>query len=97
MWKLITAEFDGKGWMAHVDLRRKMMEKCVEESDDICAHLDDMAFMHEQLSGMGAKIDDEDYASMILMSLPLLYTISKLWLAGANQYKASNFIAKRRH
>jgi len=68
MWKTIIAEFDHKGRMVQVDLHCHMMEKCATEMDDIHAHLDEMALSHECLSGMGAAMHDEDYASMILMS-----------------------------
>src|SRR5882672_11493710 len=74
MWKRIVTEFDHKGRMVQVDLRCKMMEKRASETDDIRAHLDDMALSHERLSGMGVTIHDEDYASMVLMSLPDSYT-----------------------
>jgi len=37
--------------------------------DDIHTHLDYMALSYKCLSGMGTAIHNEDYASMILMSL----------------------------
>jgi len=74
MWKTIVAEFNHKGKMVQVDLHPRMMGKWVSEMDDICAHLNDMALSHEHLSGMGTAIHDEDYASMVLMSLPDSYT-----------------------
>src|SRR5882724_3543616 len=74
MWQIIVTEFDRKGCMVQVDLCCHMMEKCMSETDDICAHLDDMALSYERLSGMGVAIHDEDYASMVLMSLPNSYT-----------------------
>jgi len=46
----------------------------MSETDDIPAHLDDMALSYECLSGMGVAIHDEDYTSMVLMSLPNSYT-----------------------
>src|SRR5882724_4054873 len=42
--------------------------------DDIHAHLDHMALSYKCLSGMGTAIHNEDYMSMILMSLPDSYT-----------------------
>ena len=62
MWKTIVAEFDHKGRKVQVDLCHRTMEKWVSETDDIRAHLDDMALSHEHLSGMGIAIHDEDYA-----------------------------------
>jgi len=57
-----------------VDLCQRMMEKRASETDDIHAHLDHMALSYKHLSGMGTAIHNEDYASMILMSLPDSYT-----------------------
>jgi len=47
-----------------------MMEKCDLDSDDIQAHLDEVVLMHECLSRMGVAMHDDDYSSIILMSLP---------------------------
>src|SRR5882724_72987 len=51
MWATIVTEHDRKGHMMRVDLCRRMMEKRAKETDDIWAHLDDMALMYERLSG----------------------------------------------
>ena len=67
--------------MVQVDLCCRMMEKWVSETDDIHAHLDNMALSHEHLSGMGISIHDEDYASMDLMLLPDSYTTHLKMLA----------------
>jgi len=47
MWATIVMEHDQKGHMMQVDLCRRMMEKQAKETDDIRAHLDDMALMYE--------------------------------------------------
>ena len=60
--------------MVQVDLHCGKMEKWVPKTDNIHAHLSDMALLHEHLSGMGVTIHNEDYASMVLMSLPDSYT-----------------------
>jgi len=83
MWKTIIAEFDHKGRMVQVDLCCRMMEKWVSKTDDIRAHLDDMDLSHECLSSMGIAIHEEDYASMVLMSLPDSYTTHLETLADA--------------
>ena len=68
------------------------------DTDDIQAHLDEMALMHEQLSRMGVTLHD-DYSSMILMSLPESYTLHLETLANAasssrNPLTAHTFITK---
>jgi len=46
----------------------------VSETDDIRRHLDKMALSYEHLSSMGVTIPNEDYMSMVSMSLPDSYT-----------------------
>ena len=74
MWRTIISKFDRKGCMVQVNLHLKMMEKCASDSDDIQAHLDEVVLMHECLSRMGVAMHDDDYSSIILMSLPESYT-----------------------
>src|SRR5882724_4446419 len=76
-----------------------MMEKRALDADDIRAHLDEMVLMHERLSGMGVILHDDDYSSMILMSLPESYTLHLETLANAasssgNPLTAHAFIMK---
>jgi len=99
MWQIIVTEFDRKGCMVQVDLCCHMMEKCMSETDDICAHLDDMALSYERLSGMGVAIHDEDYASMVLMSLPDSYTthletLVDTAISSGCTFTAQDFISK---
>ena len=75
MWGSIVTEFNKKGHMIQVDLCWKMMEKQASDADDIQAHLDEMELMHKRLSRMGVTLHDDDYSSMILMSLPESYTL----------------------
>jgi len=67
--------------------------------DDICAHLDDMALTYEHLSGMGTAIDDKDYSSMILMSLPDSYvtyleTLADAAIGSGHTFTTHDIIAK---
>ena len=99
MWQTMVTEFDKKGQMIQIDLCHKMMEKQATNSDDIRAHLDEMALMCECLSGMGVTLHNDDYASMILMSLPESYTLHLETLADAasssgNPLTAHGFITK---
>src|SRR5882724_4390649 len=85
--------------MVQVDLCCRMMEKQVSETDDICTHLDNMALSHECLSGMGVAIHKEDYASMVLMSLPDSYTmhletLADVAISSRQTFTIPNFIAK---
>src|SRR5882724_13013048 len=67
--------------------------------DDIRAHLDDMALMYERLSRMGVTLHDEDYVSMVLMSLPDTYmthleTLADSATSAGRTFTAANLISK---
>jgi len=69
------------------------------DTDNICTHLDKMAFIHKHLSRIGVDLHNNDYASMILMSLPESYTIHLETLADAtsssgNPLTTHNLITK---
>ena len=69
------------------------------DTDDICTHLDEMPFIHKHLSRMAVALHDNDYVSMVLMSLPESYTIHIKTLADAasssgNPLTAHNLITK---
>ena len=92
------AEFDRKGCM-QVSLCWRMMEKCVQEMDGIRAHLDDIVLLYKCLSGMGVVIHDEDYTSMILMSLLDSYTthletLTDAAIGSGHMFTAHNIITK---
>jgi len=53
MWSMIVAKFDRKGHMAQVNLFQRMMEQHIQDTDNIRAHLNDMALLYEHLSSMG--------------------------------------------
>ena len=67
--------------------------------DNICAHLDHMALSYKCLSGMGAAIHDEDYTSMILVSLPDSYTthlesLTDVAISSGHTFTAHDIITK---
>ena len=67
--------------------------------DDICAHLDDMALSYEHLSGMGTTIHDDDYSSMILMSLldsyvTYLETLTDVAIGSGHMFTTHDIITK---
>ena len=85
--------------MVQVDLCRRMMEKCVSETDDIHAHLDHMVLSYKHLSSMGAAIHNQDYTSMIIMSLPDSYTthletLTNVAISSSCTFTAHNIITK---
>ena len=99
MWNTIVAEFDRKRHMTQVNLCQRMMERQVQETDDICAHLNEMALLYEHLSGMGVTLHNKDYMSMVLMSLPETYsthlkTLMDSTNSSGHKFTAHDFIVK---
>ncbi len=72
-WDALRALFEGQTQMIVVDLRRQLQTlKCGEE-DNVCTHFETIANLREQLAAMGKTIPDEEYASILLSSLPTAY------------------------
>ena len=73
MWKAVKEKREKKSWMVTVDLRCKLqVEKCAE-SGDMRAHLYKLQAMRKDLMSMGGIIDNKDFMSVILGSIPQSY------------------------
>jgi gag-polypeptide of LTR copia-type len=73
MWDAVRDQREKKSRMVTVDLRRKLQAEKCPESGDIRAHLYKLQAMREDLASMGGSINDEDFTSIILGSIPLSY------------------------
>jgi hypothetical protein len=73
MWDAVTNKREKKSRMVTVDLRRKLQSEKCEENGDVRAHLIKLQTMREDLASMGGSINDEDFTSIILGSIPLSY------------------------
>src|ERR1700678_797924 len=73
MWDAVRDQREKKSRMVTVDLRGKLQAEKCPESGDITAHLYKLQAMREDLALMGGSINDEDFTSIILGSIPLSY------------------------
>ena len=71
--------------MVQVDLCKRMMLKKASEEDNIPTHLDSIRLLYKQLSGMGAMVNDGNYSSIIILSLPESYQLLLTTLGNAAQ------------
>jgi gag-polypeptide of LTR copia-type len=76
-----------------------MLEKRANEGDDIPTHLDSIQLLYERLSGMGAPPSEDNYSSMIILSLPesyqvLLTTLGDATQQAGNPLNSNNYITK---
>ena len=81
MWDTLCAKHEKKALTVVIDICHHIYQlKCKDESQ-VCMHLETLAKMQEQLTGMGVGLDDTDLVMVILGSLlksywPLINSIS---------------------
>ena len=69
MWDALCVKHEKKALTVIVDLRCKMYAlKCLDEGN-VKTHMDTLSSMYEKLKGMGEKIEDSDFMTLILGSL----------------------------
>ncbi|KAG7443513.1 uncharacterized protein BT62DRAFT_850113, partial [Guyanagaster necrorhizus] len=73
MWEKVKDEFEKESKMMTVDLRRKLQEERLPENGDIKAHLTKLKSLRQDLTAIGAHPGDENFAAMLLGSLPSSY------------------------
>jgi gag-polypeptide of LTR copia-type len=88
VWAKLKVLYEGKSRSMMVDLRKKFQNMRCGESDDVRAHLEKLADLRERLSSFGRTINDAEYTSVIIGSLPPSYDTAVDSLA--NSYEASD-------
>ena len=73
MWEAVKEQREKKSQMVTVDMQHKLQAEKCPESGDIRAHLHKLQAMREDLVSMGGSINDEDFTSIILGSIPQSY------------------------
>ena len=80
VWDALKALFEGRTQMIVVDLCRQIQSMKCGEDDNVRTHFDNITNLCEQLAVMGKSIPDDEYASILLGSIPSNYkaTISAM-------------------
>src|SRR5258708_36277426 len=73
VWDRLKGLFEGKTRMLLIDLGRKLQNTCCGDSEDVRAHLKKLADLHERLSALGRTVNDDEYVSVLIGSLPPSY------------------------
>src|SRR3979490_462954 len=73
LWKKLALIFEGKGDLVQADMLTKLHNMMCTEDDDVQVHITDMVEIKEELAGMGAPINDVQFAANIRKSLPSSY------------------------
>src|SRR5882757_27707 len=93
MWTEIVREYTEKGAYAHTDLRTKFLESKCPGNGDIRQFLDDLRAKRDELSAVGVQIEEKDYRSTIIQSLPShLASFASGQLATARLYSPTQTI-----
>ncbi|KIY61106.1 hypothetical protein CYLTODRAFT_363285, partial [Cylindrobasidium torrendii FP15055 ss-10] len=70
MWNAVQDEYQKKSRMVTVDLRRRLQDERCREGQDVKEHLNKLQSYREDLSAMDADLDDDDFVTIVLGSLP---------------------------
>jgi hypothetical protein len=92
-WELIVTEFSSKGAFAQADLRTHFMESRCPDRGNVREFLDGLRVKKEELATYGVGIEEKDYRSTIIKSLPPhLSAFASNLLAGAKLYSSTKTI-----
>ena len=70
MWNEIVCEYTEKGAYAQTDLRTKFLGLQCPVDGDVRQFLDDLRTKRDELAAVGVQIEEKDYQSTIIQSLP---------------------------
>ena len=70
-WDAIVVEYTSKGAYAQTDLRQKFMDMKCPDKGNVREFLDSLRVKREELASVGVDVDEKDYRSTILASLPI--------------------------
>lgn len=70
MWTEIVCEYTEKGAYAQTDLRTRFLEMKCPERGDVREWLKQLHSRREELAQVGVDIEEKDYRSTIISSLP---------------------------
>ena len=93
-WNSIVMEYTEKGSYAQTDLRQKFLELKCPPQGNVREFLDNLRVKKEELATVGVIIEDGDYRSTILSSLPTsLANFASMQLAAARMFSSVKTIS----
>jgi hypothetical protein len=92
-WEAIKKEYTEKGAYAQTDMRVRFLDMRCPDKANVHEFLDSLCVKREELASVGVKIDEKDYQSTILSSLPsALANFASIQLAAARMYALTQTI-----
>ncbi|CAA7268571.1 unnamed protein product [Cyclocybe aegerita] len=93
-WSTIVSEYTEKGAYVQTEMRTKFLGSKCPDKGNVREFLDSLATKREQLASVGVDIDEKDYRSTILQSLPIpLSNFASAQLAAARMFSPTGTIA----
>ena len=74
VWNAIKALYQTRSKMITVDLGKKLQNTKLGDKDNAQAHFTQLMNLREQLASMGKTLNDDEFASILLGSLPPSYS-----------------------
>jgi len=92
-WDAITSEYTEKGAFTQTDLRMHSLKSKCPDKGNVQQFLDELHMKQEELATVGVDIDENDYHSTIISSLPYsLVNFASNQLAAAKLYSLTKTI-----
>ena len=93
-WEAIVTEYTEKGAYAQTDLHGRFLESKCPDKGNVQEFLDNLRVKREELASVGVDIDEKDYRSTIISSLPYsLANFASSQLANARMFTSTKTIA----
>ena len=73
VWDELKKSYEGQSTMVRVDKHWELGSVRCSEEDDMQVHFEQLAGMREELSAMDTQVTEEEYAYILLRSLPKSY------------------------
>ena len=73
LWQAVKADATAKTELHQIDTLQRLQQKKCGENDDVKAHLEELIELRDKLIGMGATVEDSQFRTIILSSLPPSY------------------------
>src|SRR6266850_5993536 len=73
VWDALKALYEGHTTMVLVNLSQQLQSQCCGDDKNVHKHFDKLANLCEQLGAMGKSIPNNEYASILMGSLPSTY------------------------
>jgi hypothetical protein len=92
-WEAVIKEYTEKGVYAQTDMRAKFLASRCSEKGNVRDFLDELRTTREELVQVGVVIEDKDYLSTIISSLPVsLSSFASAQLAAARMFSPTKSI-----